>query len=1196
MKAPMMTFLRFEWKQWLRSPMTWIFLGIVSLLVFGAVASDSIQIGGGVGSVYKNAPYVVESYYQMMSLICLLMTTAFMSATASREFASGMEPFIFSAPISRGAYFFGKFLAAVTVSMIPILGVSIGALIAPLMPWVEAHRYGPIILDAHVMGYLTFVVPNTFLAGAIVYGLAVIFRSTIVSFVGTMVMLVLYGISQGYTRNLEQEWLANILDPFGGQPFTIATKYWTTDERNLLAVPLEGDLLLNRLLWVGVGVVILGVTFLYFDTTQRRRRTSRSAAAAPEPDMEPTAVPDRAFETPVRPRPLVALYRLVRFEVVALVKNRPFIILVVIGLINLVASSMTFTDSYGGTKYPVTYELVNRIANTFYLFIVGIIAFYSGVILWRERDARISEIVDATPIATGLIVGSKLIAFVVGILLVLGSTIPVAIAIQLASGFTDIDVSQYVIKLLVVDALGFVYLIIAAMLIQALLNNRYLGYFAFVALLIVNFFVWMIADVGTLMVRFGRTPTFTFSDMNRWGPFVEGQVWFNVYWSTASLLLVALVHAIWQRGREVGFGIRMREASQRLKQRPLAYGAAVVLFLVCGGWVFYNTQVLNTYTSSDEDEAMAVAYERTYKAHQSEPQPRWTDLAYSIEVYPEQRRLFYEVKARITNTQTTEIRDIHTTIPFSLDSMEIFIDGARMVRNDTKLRFRTYRLSQPLRSGDTIGIRVRGQYISRGFENEVSVTSVTQNGTFFNNMEILPYFGYDESRELADKNDRINHGLPPRPRRARLDTNDVKARSRNYLPTNADLVNVTTVIGTSADQIAVAPGSLRKEWRRDGRRYFRYTLDAPSMNFYSFLSARYDVARERWNGVDLEVYHIPQHRYNVPTMLRAMRRSLEYYTQHFGPYPHRQARIIEFPRYASFAQAFPGTMPYSESIGFISDLRDVRTEDIDFVFFVVAHEMAHQWWAHQLIGADMQGSEMLSESFAEYSALMVMEQEYGAHRMRKFLAYEMDKYLSGRAGEYEAERPIVATEGQGYIHYNKGSVVLYALKELIGAARVNTALQQLLDDHGYRGAPYPTSLHAIRALRRVTPDSLQYVIDDMFEHITLFSNRVEDAHVSRTGQTYQVTVTTHSEKYRADSLGKERAMPLGDYMDVAVFGEKATREDPGSPLAMRRVRVSATRNTYTFNVRQRPGMVGIDPYNMLVDRVPDDNVKAVSSP
>lgn len=98
-------------------------------------------------------------------------------------------------------------------------------------------------------------------------------------------------------------------------------------------------------------------------------------------------------------------------------------------------------------------------------------------------------------------------------------------------------------------------------------------------------------------------------------------------------------------------------------------------------------------------------------------------------------------------------------------------------------------------------------------------------------------------------------------------------------------------------------------------------------------------------------------------------------------------------------------MPYSESIGFITDLS--AQEDIDMVFYVVAHEMGHQYWAHQVIGADMQGGTLLSESMAQYSALMVMEKEYGRKHMRKFLKLESDKYQRARGGETQREQPIM---------------------------------------------------------------------------------------------------------------------------------------------------------------------------------------------
>ena len=341
------------------------------------------------------------------------------------------------------------------------------------------------------------------------------------------------------------------------------------------------------------------------------------------------------------------------------------------------------------------------------------------------------------------------------------------------------------------------------------------------------------------------------------------------------------------------------------------------------------------------------------------------------------------------------------------------------------------------------------------------------------------------------------------------------------------------------------------------------------------------------------MYYDKNHAYNVPNMLKSMEKSLEYYTTHFGPYMHKECRIIEFPRYQSFAQAFPGTMPFSEGIGFILDQRDVIKDDIDQVFYVVAHEMAHQYWAHQLMGAKMQGSEMMSEGFAQYSALMVMEKEYGKDKMKKFLQYEMDEYLNGRSGEREEEQPLMKTQGQQYIHYNKASVVMYYLKEMIGEEKVNEALRNLLKDYAYKNPPYPTSIAAVNEFKKVTSPDMQYLIKDMFETITVFSNRALKTTYKKSGNGYEVTLTTTSEKFRSDGLGRETAIPIDDYIDVAVFAEPENDYTAGKVLAYKRVKVSKKDNSYTFTTEEKPYHAGIDPYNYLIDRIPDDNLKPV---
>lgn len=1178
--------------------MLWIFLIIISLLVFGAVSSEQVTIGGGVGSVYKNAPSVIQSYYGVMSLICLLMTTAFMNASANRDFSTGMHQFVFTSPIKKRDYFFGKFIGALIISIIPLLGVSIGALIGPLMPWVQPERYGEVIWSGHWQGIISFAIPNTIIAGVLLYSLAVVFRNNIVSFVGAMLILVFYVVSQGFTADLDKEWLANILDPFGFQPMSTLSKYKTIEERNLSATALEGQFLINRLIWIGLSVVILFAMYTQFSFSTKKEKVKKRKIKEVEANGEELTVLGleiKRFEnSKAKGFSWAAFWHMIKFETKAIVKNQVFIILVLIGLINMIASLSSFTGNYGTSKYPVTYDVIDYIRGSFYLFVIGIITFYTGILAWKERDAKINEIQDATPVRTGMLFSSKLIAMLIAIFCVQICAMVVGMAAQTAFGYFRYELDVYVQSLLILDMFQFAFLVVIALFFHYLINNRYIAYFAFVAFIILNSFIWDLLEIRTNMLEFGSTPSITYSDMNGFGPFVRGQVWFNLYWTLFSIIICFLIYALYVRGQETAFKTRMRFAGHLLQKRLPFLIAFIVLFGAVAGYVYYNTKHLNEYYSTKELEKRQKDYELTYKQHEGITQPRWIKFDYHIDIHPYERDLFIKTDAWLVNKSDEPISELHFNIPLMPDSLFIDIPNARLTLNDERLNYRIYTLDQPMQPGDTMQVQLDISKESKGFENQVSFTQLTQNGTFFNNFDFMPIMGYDRSNEISDKNKRQKLDLPRRQRLPELDESDMVARANTYLGIDSDWVEVTTTIGTAADQIAVAPGSLVKEWEENDRRYFYYVMDINSLNFYSFISARYEVAREKWNDIDLEVYYIKEHEYNVPNMLKSMRKSLEYYTENFGPYYHNQCRIIEFPRYAGFAQAFPGTMPYSESIGFITDLRNVTEDDIDLVYYVVAHEMGHQYWAHQLIGANMRGSEMLSESFAQYAALMVMEKEYGREKMNKFLKYEMNGYLSGRSSEFEAERPLIQTENQGYIHYQKGSVVLYYLKEMIGEENFNKALAKLIEDHAHEPPPFPTSLSAVRAFSAYTPDSLQYLIDDLLQEITLYNNRVVETNYQKVGEEYEVTIATISEKFRSDSLGKQTEVPLNDFIDIGIFAETKNKKVLGEALVYERRRITDKENTFTFRVKEKPQQAGIDPYNYLIDRLPEDNVKRVT--
>jgi len=1192
----MWKFIKYELKYWLQSPMVWIFLFINTLLVFFAVASENVQIGGSIGNIHKNAPFVIENYYATISILSLLMTVAFMNATANRDYQSGMFQFVFSSPIKKRDYFFGKFVGAAIISVIPILGVSLGCLIAPVLsPLLEmtpSERFGDVFWSAHLQGLLIFGISNVIISGVLLYVLAMIFRSNIISFIGAMFILVFYGISNSFTSDLKKEWLANILDPFGLQPFGIITKYLSVDEKNTNVITLHGDLLINRLIWLAISFMILFVVYLKFsfNTKNEKVKKDKISKAIEIPKIIEykifQAAPSVAFSWTL-------LWKLILFETKTIIKNPTFIIIISIGLINLILNLNTYSGEYGITEYPVTYYVIDKIKGTFYVFLIGFITFYSGVLVWKERDAKINEIQDATPLKSSILFLSKLVAILFAIVLVFATTIVVGILSQSIHGYYRYELDVYIKSLLVIELLSCSYLVVLSLLLHYLINNRYIAYFAFVALVIVNSFIWKLLEINSNMLNFGITPTIIYSDMNGFGPFVTSTLWFNVYWVLFCVVLCFICSAFFIRGKEEHIGYRWTNAKLQFKRNRLVIGFSILAFALCGSYVFYNTQILNSYESRKESENNQLAYEKAYKKFEHLVQPRYCKFNYAIDIMPESLSMKAKIEAWAKNNSATSIKELHFTMPPLSDSIQISIPGAKIKLNDKRLNYRIYTLDKTLVPNDSIKIEINLWKFTKGFENEVSFSQLTQNGTFFNNFDIVPSIGYNKNVEIADKNKRSKLKLPKRESMPELDENNLIARANSYINTDSDWVNMTTTISTSLDQTAVAPGSLVKTWKANGRRYFNYKLDHQSLNYYSFISAKYEVARKKWKGVDLEVYYDKKHKANVPHMLNSMQKALEYYTTNFGPYYHKQCRILEFPRYASFAQAFPGTMPYSEAIGFIMDLREVTNDDIDFVFFVVAHEIAHQYWGHQVSGADMQGSEMMSEGFADYSALMVMEKAYGKDKMKKFLEYEMSTYLKGRSLELEGENPLMKTAKQPYICYKKASLVMYYLKEMIGENNINKSLQNLISTYAYKKPPFPTSIDALNEFRKVTPDSLQYLIADLFENITLFSNRILLAKYKKVGNQYQVTLKTTSEKFRSNSLGKETAIPIADYIDIAVFSKPKNDKNLGKALVYKRIKIGKKVNTFTFKTKELPYQAGIDPYNYLIDKISEDNVKKV---
>ncbi len=1189
-------FVSFEVRYWLRSWMLWIFLFIISLLIFGATATDQVTVGGALENTFRNAPFVVENYYSFICLLTLLMTVAFVNTAASRDFAFNTHQMIFATPLRKFDYLAGRYLGSALIAVIPFLGVSVGIIAGKWMPWVDAERWGPVNWRAHLDGILVFAVPNTFFIAAIIFAIAVLTRSTVTSFIGGLFLLTAYGVGQALTSDIRHETAAALLDPFAIRTFGLATKYWTVAEKNTASIG-YGDhlLLLNRLIWVGVGALIFAFAYYRFrfeERASRKKPKVQTEEVTASAALEPAAVHQSYGLT----AQFAQLWGAFKVEFFSLVKSTSFIVITVAALLNCIPSlALSNTEGYGNTFFPVTYRLIEVIQGTLYSFLLGMITFYAGVLVWKERDSGMDDIHDALPNRNWPIYAAKLAALLSSVFLIVCLAGFSGVVTQFFLGYHRYQFGLWVEELLGMDFSIFVFFTILAFFIHVVAPNKYIGYFAFITFAIANLFIWRPLNVNTNLLQFASRPNTTYSEFFGFAPYWQSWIWFTVYWLAFCCVLAVASVAFWQRGRESEWKFRLREAAGRFSGGlRLAALASVAAFLGSGAWIFYNTKVLNTVLGEKDTDKVAVDYEKSYKKYEHLPQPRVVDVNYAIDIYPEKRAATVRGDEVIENKTTSPIATLHLSYADPDYSTQIGIDGATLKYDDTRARYRIYNFNPALQAGEQRHMRFTVTREPRGFENSPSVLQVVQNGTFFNN-SVAPQIGYQSGRELDNKNKRKKYGLKEKALMPELERNCTVDCMNTYISNNSDWVNVHTVMSTPPSQIAIAPGSLVRERNENGRRYFEYKLDHVALNFYSFLSAAYTVKRADWNGVKVEVYYLPQESWNVDKMQRSIEKSFEYYTKNFGPYMQKEARIIEFPRIATFAQAFPGTMPYSEAIGFIQRLKD--PDDIDMVYYVVAHEMGHQWWAHQVIGANMAGATVLSETLAQYSALMVMEKEYGRDVMRKFLKYEMDNYLRSRGRELLKERPLERVEGnQGYIHYRKGSVVMYYLKEMIGEEAVNRALRKVIGQYGYAPPPYPTSYVLVDALREQTPPQYQYLLKDLFEDITLFANRALAAKAKkRADGKYDVTVEVEAKKFKADDKGNETEVPVNDWIEIGAFAKPAKDKKYGKTLYRERLLMKSGKCTYHFTVGELPDKAGIDPFLLLIDRQPDDNTKDVDA-
>ncbi|MBN8677918.1 MAG: hypothetical protein J0M29_06810 [Chitinophagales bacterium] len=1204
----------FEIQYRLRRPATYIYFAILCLLTMLIVGFGGIGISE---KVYYNAPYTIGLYMTILGIYCVLITSAVMGVPLYRDLEHHTKEYLLATPMGRSAYywgrFWGSFLILVGITTGALLGYLLGSWLGPTFDWSKPERFGPNLGMHYIWPFVTIFLPSLLFTSAIFYGLVALTRNNRVLYSASILLFILYLLSNFLVRDLENRDLVDMLDPFGLNTYLNATKYLTPAEQNTLMTPLSGNLLWNRLLWLGIGLIF--VVGIYSRFSLQKFATERPGGRkVRKEDKSPAKNLRVSLPLSVRHFSLKSqwsnLWNLGKLELRNITRDAYFIAIMLGAVIFLFIDDWIGNLQYGVPDRPVTMNMLLFKTYNYSLFVFILIMFYTGETVHRDKATRFANIGDTLPVPNWVQLGSKFVA-ITGICFLL-ATIPmlVGITVQVLHGFFNIKLHYYFIDLYLITFWDYWQMALLAFFVHTLVNNKFLGHFVGLGIWIAMFILRNFMDFNYNMAYFSYKPGYLISDMNDFGHFAEPLFWFNVYWTALGGIFLVLASMLWSRGTEQGFKTRWAAFRNRWKPGVIRgiIGLAAV-WLGSGGFVYYNVSVLNHYRGPDEGKKLQSLYEKNYKKYERLAQPKVTDMVLYADVYPENRSLNMRAILKIQNKTSERIDSLHL-LSDNGQQYSLKFDGQLLSISKFDLLprpvltffydepdtagYRIFALPRPLMPGDSATLEIQTRISNPGFVNEGYRREILHNGTFTSGG--IPSIGYDPNFELESDEDRKDYGLPEKP-------DDLPPHHDPYgektllFNDDADFISFECFVSTTPDQIAVAPGYLQREWTENGRRHFHYKQDTRTDYFFNVVSGRYAVLRDKWTSpegqeVNIEIFYHHEHAYNLDRFVSGLKDGLSYFHRNFGPYQFRQVRILEFPRYAAFAQSFPNTIPYSEDFGWYADFSDPN--DYDYAYYVTAHELAHQWWGHQVVPNMTRGSNLISESLAEYSALMIAKEKYGPDNVQKFLKYDLDRYLRGRATESKKENVFINCN-RTYQWYQKGSIILYALQDYVGEQNLNASIKAFRDSFGLKEQPpFPGSYDLYEFINKAVPDSLKYYMEDSWLKLTLYENRVVQAKAQKlSDEEYEVTLKVKAKKWYADEKGVEtEADNMNDYVDIGIFAPDKV-EDSGKkltvPLYLKKHQLKAGEHTITIRVKGKPEKAGIDPYNKLIDRVPEDN-------
>jgi len=1203
----------FEIQNRVRRPAVYLYFSAVLLFTVFAFATGSLPIGE---KEHINSPYLITFWCCGMTMMMMLISSSVMGTALYRDIEYQTKDYYLTYPITKAGYFWGRYLGSfafmILVALAIPIGIYLGTYIGPAIGKTVNAQYGPNNPVYYLYPFLLIALPNIFFTSSLFFGLVAVTRNVKVIYFGGILLFLFYFIALFFLDHTNNTTVIGISDPFGLNGVRYQMENSSTAQHNSTLIAFNGPLAINRLVWPGLSLVVLLVTYFRFNF-EKFFAGKRDKAAIDDIGTRS----NKALKTPavnfLGKYNKSTLKSLIKLELLNIIRDNYFWIIVGTGSAFLGFVFWLGDNNYGVPDLPRTVTLLGVFADAFPFFIFFIIMFYTGETLQRDKLTRYAFINDSLPPPNWVLNASKLVSLLV---IAAGlSFVPliVGILIQLVKGFTHLNLTVYLTYIFVMLLPKLLAAVVLCYIIQVIFNNKFAAYAFGVTLWVGMFFLDSTGIFDYHLLLYSYTPNSGMSDMDGMGHMVKPILWFDLYWLLVAGLLIIVAALFYNRGVNSSFKERLQVIPERFDRKTRLFVAVLFpLFLALGGYLYYNISYLNEFLTQTENEDRAIIYEKALKHYQDMPLPKVTRIKLEADLFPYKKQEFTNATVTIVNKNSKPISEILLDAD-GLTSYSISISGKPVPFTDPLFYsrgsfswfgpkqdtsdFRLYKFEKPLAPGDSAVLQVRSCVIYKGFMNGPYAGNLLNNGTAFNGG--LPGLGYDDDDEISSPYVRKKAGLPPKEEEEEIAQNDPIGIMTLKAGKSSDLLSLDVTVSTEGDQVAITHGDLIRQWKENGRNYFHYVQNKPGMYApFVILSARLADRKDSvmlGHKVNIDVFYEPGQERNIDRYISAYKDGLKYFSNVYGDYPFNSIRLVETSPNGPYEAATTTMNLNSERNGWNADFTDPN--QFDYLYSNACRALAQQWWRFQVAPNSTDGSLVIPEGLANYDALVMSEKKYGKANMRPIVLGRLWYYLFIRTRRDQKEHPIIKAD-ENFEWGDKTGVAMYGLRELIGEDSLNNALREFKNAYAFKTkGPFAGANDLYRYLQKHTPDSLQYYLTDTWQKVTLYDNKINSVTMKPTGNKneYKIDLKMNIDKAWLGDKGQDvPATSMNDYIDIGVFGDD-TKDKSGLAHAhlvcLKRYKFSRGDHELTLIVKGKPKTVAIDPLGYLVDRKPNDNIK-----